>query len=324
MVRENMSMFPYPDIFVAHDIEMLPTGVKLSKKLGIPLVYDAHEDWPLLVSDNSRLEAMIADFIETRSSRYLSHVFVPSQNLAQRFRRMGVPATVLYNSPSRLQAYALDRDETRAAFGYAKDDFVVGLIGNLEQRTDLTDVLLATLHQLPDRYKLLIVGGPNEIADEIRFRAYQQGFAGRIHVTGQLLYEAVRPRYSVLDLGLVLMDRRRAFVASLPNKVFSYMAHCVPILAPGDYPEIAKVIHDSACGYLCGSDSFTAEDLHLLIEAVAKRGDGERRGWNGRLAYLQRYAWEKQAPKFVKICEQAVAPRPRRLTDEYLNAMDTI
>lgn len=302
----SAAMIGNPDLLVAHDIYTLSGAVRAAKKLGIPLVYDAHEDFPTLIADNSWLESKIANFIEMRSSRYLSHVFVPTQNLALRFQRMGVPSTVLYNSPSRLQAYALDRDETRAAFGYTKGDFVVGLIGNLAQRTDLTDALLALLHRLPDRYRFLVVGGPKEIADEIRFRAHQQGFADRIHVTGQLPYETLRPWYSVLDLGLVLMDERPAFVASLPNKIFAYMAHTVPVLAPSDYPEIAEVVRESDSGYLVPSVLFRAESLWSIVKAIESLKEGDRRGWNGRLAYLQRFAWEKQAPEFVSVLEDLV------------------
>lgn len=291
------------DIMIAHDIETLPAGRRIARALGVPLIYDSHENWPALISHNSKLESIAASVIETRNVLGAAHVFVTSESTAARFKRLGLPTTVLYNGHADSDVVLTPRLPARTGLGYSPSDFVMGFIGNLHEITTKGDIVLTlfeAMTRLPERVKLLIVGGPDHISDALAKLATEMGIGNRVHVLHHMPYKNLSPYYAALDLGLVLLRPLPSYVDALPWKFFDYMAYGVPVLAP-NFKDMGGIVRVWECGW-----TYDREEELLDVLKTIESTDSfflDAMSECGREAFLSKFCWETQAARFVEICE---------------------
>ena len=289
-----------PDIIIAHDIYTLKAGSDAARFLGIPLLYDSHEDWPELIGENSHLESIIASKMESRAlNRCLSAVVSPCETIAEKFRH-NRKSVVLYNAgetPRLLDGMKTDGQRT------------IGYTGSTEQlkKGNMGEVLLQAMLLLKLHYppiRLLIAGGPKEDADALRKQAQVLGLSQSVTIMGPLPASQMASIYSTMDLGLILLDNRTTYVNSLPNKLFAYMAHGVPVLAP-NYPEIGNVINDSDCGWTFSMPIDAGELARVISDALdlVLLPAFSTIGLNGRMAFIYDYSWEVQEPLFLGLVQ---------------------
>jgi hypothetical protein len=177
-----------PDALVVHDLEVLRAGVLAKRRLGVPLVYHAHEDWPAMVSERSRLEAKIFSFLEKRYCRRVDNVLVPSEGIGRKYREWGLKVTVQYASKSLADLPDITPDKRmklRARYGFIGSDLVVGLAGSLG-RAEAFNNILAAMKELPPAVKLLVVGGLEEKVKAAEKSAASKGLTERALGRGPL------------------------------------------------------------------------------------------------------------------------------------------
>ena len=288
------------DLVVDHDLEVLRAAAMTVRASRKPLLYDSHEDWPALIAENSRLEALIARLQERRLCRQVAHVVTVSEPIAEKFRRMGKPTTVLYSARRAEDIHLADREASRAFFGYGADDFVIGFAGALGAGRGL-ELLLEAVARFPPAVHALIVGGPADEAARLRERANALRITDRVRIEGYTPFERLAPSYAAMDVGVILLDPRPNHQRALPNKLFDYMAHGVPVIVPR-YPAMASVVGDSGSGLTLPVVS--VPELTAAVEQM--RSDPASRGamaTRARERFLDVYAWEHQEARFLRIVE---------------------
>ena len=150
-----------PDAIVCHDLEILKAGVTAKRKLKVPLFFDAHENWPAMVLENSKFEAKIFTNMEKKLLKHVTHTYTYGDDLTEKYKNMGFSATTLFNSKS-LDAVAhineAEVDRFKRGLGLTQSDFIVGYAGsvNLENGIQQTLDCLVNLHE---EIKYLVVGG---------------------------------------------------------------------------------------------------------------------------------------------------------------------
>lgn len=295
-----------PDLLIAHDFEVLSAAVSAGRRARIPVVYDSHEDWPALIAENSATEARLARIQERRLCKRVAHVLTVSDPIASKFRAMGKPTTVLYNARADAEVQRADRGASRARFGYAPSDFVIGFAGAIVAGRGL-EVLLDAVVGLPKSVKALLVGGPEEEAHRLRQRADSMGVHDRVRIDGYRPFGEIAPYYASMDLGVILLDRRPNHERALPNKLFDYMAHGVPALVP-EYPAMSAVVRESGSGIALPESD--VEHVGAAIRyLMTRRSELESMGARGRNAFETRYCWERQEPAFLGIVREVTRTR---------------
>jgi len=297
-----------PDLIIAHDIETLWAGALARKKLpDASLFYDSHESWPDLIAEHSRIEALLASWLERHCVEQLDGVLVPSPSIAKRFKGLGLPTLVTYNAGRRNDLLPV-ADFARLSptyneimrnqvFGVNEKKFVVGYIGAQEQlvKGDVGKVLFDAMDRLKDKV-LLVVGV--DYTDTTKLGLVREN----VFVCPRMLMKDLIPFYASLDLGLVLLASRKNYMKSLPNKLFHYMAAGVPILASG-YPDIVDVLYESEAGWHVGKEPL---DAGWLADHIREKADWlqasalANAGRAGRKAFEDRYCWDVQEPKFLE------------------------
>lgn len=292
-----------PDLIVAHDLEALPSAVRTGRKT----IYDSHDDWPAVYADNSRLESWIAAVFERWLVGRVAHVVTPCEPLTRKFRDIGVAATTLYNARPSGEIVRAGPREARASFGYTDQDFVVGWAAKF-QPGDGSGVLLDSLGRLPMTAKALIAGGPAHEAEMIRKEARDRGIGDRVEVLGYVPYEKMGPVYAAMDVGVILLDRRKNFYNALPNRLFDYMAHGVPVLVPA-YPAMSEVVQDARCGVTV--EQSDVENVSSAVrDLMARRSEIASLGARGRDAFESVYCWERQETAFLRVVDDAAKGPP--------------
>jgi len=284
-----------PDALVVHDLEVLRAGVLAKRRLGVPLVYHAHEDWPAMVSERSRLEAKIFSFLEKRYCRRVDNVLVPSEGIGRKYREWGLKVTVQYASKSLADLPDITPDKRmklRARYGFIGSDLVVGLAGSLG-RAEAFNNILAAMKELPPAVKLLVVGGLEEKVKAAEKSAASKGLTERVRFTGLLDAVPYMAHVGALDVGLALFIGGTLNVIQVaPIKLFDYMAMGVPVVV-SDLPAMRKIVEECGCGVTANSEDprSIASAIKTFLEHPDQRAQASRMA---RLAFESKFSWERQ------------------------------
>lgn len=284
-----------PDVIVCHELELLNACVKAKKKLRVPLFYDSHDDCPLVISQNSKLEGKIFYSLEKKLLRDVDLVIAPSEPLGDKFRKCKRPVAIFYNARPSSQI-PREKINTREKIGLSKDDFVIGYTGVLHPKRGLKETI-ESLKLLPDNVKFVIVGGPDDAVKEYEKYAEDLGIRERVKLIGSVPFDEVLNYTSVFDVGVALFSPEPLFFVELPNKLFDYIAMGVPPMI-SDYPAMREIIEDAKCGITVKSNK--KEDIAEAVQFLLEHPDkAKEMGKNGRRAYYEKYMWEKQEEKFM-------------------------
>src|SRR5207245_1144718 len=147
------------------------------------------------------------------------------------------------------------------------------------------------------------VGGPDLEIERLRRLAAARGVAKRVAFTGLVSRSEVVRYTATFDVSVVLPPPlSRNYLTTLPNKAYDYMAAGVPILA-SDLPSLrGTLVEEAGCAVAVrpAVEPGRSAPAHLRNRPDPRRELGRR----GREAFLQRYAWDIQETKFLRLLRE--------------------
>ena len=298
-----------PNIVIAHDLEVLAAGVAAAQAVHARVLFDAHEDWPAMVGETSRIEGWLASFLERRLSRQVDATVTPSDSIRDKYRGRGLRAETLYNSPYRDEVDSLSDattvERTRRELGMS-GRFVLGYSGTLAPYRGL-ETTIDALALLPNDVVFLVVGGPDGERRRLEGVARERSVSDKIRFVGQVLRADVPRFVAAFDLALVLLPPVSAnYLQALPNKVFDYMAAGIPVLT-SDLPELRRLVEvDARCGVAVRPDPSSVAAAVTSLRATP--GPLKQLGANGRTAFVERFSWDHQAEQFLSLLRETGVP----------------
>ncbi len=281
-----------PDIVHCHDFDTLPAGLAWAKLHRRPVIYDAHEYYaelcrPRLAGWGGKLIYHGIKLAELAAARWVDWIVTVDQNLAEIYRRRNRHVTVIGHYPPRTFI-----DEERRIF--AAQQLTLVYAGRLStDRGALYYVrLLRTLLQLGVPAELKLVGLFVPAAEEQAFWQEAQGLEQHIQALGWIPFEQVADILRTGDVGLAVLSPEPRYVASVPVKLFEYMALGMLVIA-SDFPSIREIMESSPCGVLVDPLQDPLAAARLLVDYWARPEEAQRLGNQGRQAVKTRYNWEK-------------------------------
>jgi len=282
-----------PTIVHAHDLEVLDVAINVKNKLGSKIVFDSHEDWPMMEKVQNWF---IGKYYERKQKKLIGEVdalLTVSDELALRLGG----GTVLYNSEL---LETVKEPVLHDRFGL--DGIVAGYIGGL-RRPILEEILEAA--SKVNALSVLIVGGPpkgqsgyTNMIEELEELAIEKGANAKF--TGPLPYSMMNECYAACDILMVghYVDRRLRDYA-MPKKLLDAMAYKIPVIV-GPYEARQKVVERYECGLVTED---WAEALSTLSNDKKLR---EKMGENGYKAFKMNYTWEAQEKKMLEIYKELI------------------
>ncbi len=253
-----------PDLIHAHDLETLPAAARAARDCGAKLVFDAHEDWPLLEGVQSRLIGWYHARQQRRWRPRADAVVTVSRELAA---QLGADE-VLYNSEPLTVVEAPPQRDRRAVLGL--DGVVAGYIGGL--RRAIMDELLRAVAAVPGVH-LLVVGGPprgqagyDDLITGLEARATELG--ARATFVGAQPFAGMADWYRACDVVLVghYAPHPRQRHIAVPKKLLDAMAYGVPVIV-GPYAARRRIVERHGCGLV--ADDFGAALQRLTTATIA-------------------------------------------------------
>ena len=300
-----------PSLVQVNNLDLLPWAALARRRSGIPVIYDANEDYAAYMLIKEWLPralrkplSRLVGFLEPRLATRLDAMTVADPDTAQRFVEAGLSPLLVHNFPW-LTPDASDvepvHDVTHhgSLAGYTRRN-VIGTAAELERRGIAARWCLATRGSPPAEQR--------ELEDELDRHGLRARFT--------LLYDRPFPEMAGLvarsRIGFVPLPDLQKFRHNIPRKLFEFLAAGRPVVA-SDLPPIRRLVADHDCCLLVppGDVSGYADAIAaLLADPAAARAAGAR----GRELVLERLNAETELAPYVALCRSLVrgagAPAP--------------
>jgi glycosyltransferase involved in cell wall biosynthesis len=289
-----------PDVVHCHDLDTLPAGWWIKRRTEAKLVYDAHEDYPALMSLYlPRPMVRMLSWLERRLLERVDYTITASSVFADKLRARGVEPVVTIGNYQPLQPFdAITADQVAAArsrIGLEPDQFAVAYIGGFSRNRQLLPLIEAA-HDLPDVQAFL--WGDGHQRDEVEAAALR---TPNVCYLGWLPAEEV-PLYTraVDAIYYCLLPDYPGAVYNAPNTLSNAMAAGTPIIA-NDVGDLGRIVSETGCGILVPEVS--PEAIRTAMQRLQEPAARRRMGKAGRRAAEERYNWSAAVERLQKVYE---------------------
>ncbi|MBM3778748.1 MAG: glycosyltransferase family 4 protein [Acidimicrobiia bacterium] len=280
-----------PDVLHFHDPELLPVGVRLSKR-GVRVVYDVHEDVPAQIRSKPWIPAGLRgavsrafDAYERRAVQRFAGVVAATPHIAGRFAALGDRVVCVNNYPLPDEMAPPARTDGRRR--------QVCYVGVMSRARGIA-LLVRAMPQAPD-VRLVLCGAIQGDGLEAALRA-EPGWA-QVDYLGTVDRATVARVLAESCAGVVTFLPRPNHLDAQPTKLFEYMAAGVPVIA-SDFPLWRRIVAGSDAGICVDPQS-----EHAIAAAIRQLVDNPdaaaRMGLAGRTAVETSYNWPAEAAKLV-------------------------
>jgi glycosyltransferase involved in cell wall biosynthesis len=300
----HLSLRERAEVYHFHDPELLPIGVLLKIFTRAKVVYDVHEDVPEQILTKHwiprllrRPLAEVFNAFEKLMARALDAVVVATEGIAEKFARL--KPIVIHNYPD---LGMLPNPSTRHGEGKEKVLVYVGGISKIRGAIEMVQALENLNSAWDVRLDLIGKFEPPELEQEL------QGLPGYQHVRffGWLPWEEAWHHAQSAIVGLVLFHPAPNHEKALPNKLFEYMAAGLPVVA-SNFPLWKEIVEGNRCGITV--DPLDPKAIAQAIEyLLAHPEEARQMGENGRRAVEEKYNWEREKEKFLKLYAELLKP----------------
>jgi glycosyltransferase involved in cell wall biosynthesis len=248
-----------------HDLPYARSTLKAGRRTGTPVVLDFHENYPaaLRLWQRRRIDRLL--FSGTRASRIercvvrqADRVVVVVDEAKDRLVRLGAdPARVVVFGNA--EPASLVSPSAPALPAHLHMVYVGGIAPHRGLETAI-EAMPAVLAERPDA-QLTIVGDGIGL-DGLKTLASRLGLQGAVTFTGRLPKDDAMRYVEQATIGLVPHLRSPHTEATVPHKLFQYMAYGRPVLV-SDCAPLARIVKETDAGAV-----FTAGDADSFAEAV--------------------------------------------------------
>jgi len=294
------------DVYHFHDPELLPWTLRLKHKTGAKIIYDVHEDvtkqllfkyW--IPKFFRKVISRIFNFLEKFTSKNFDLIIAATPDIKNNFKQKNV---------IDIKNYPIIRVfEPLKGYAFPKNKNIYNLIyvGILTENRGVKEIIQSIKFINPKyNIKLNLAG---KFSDE-KFKNKIQNMEGWMDTQylGHLPYQEVLKYINIADIGLVCIHPTKYFLTSLPVKMFEYMLGSLPVIA-SNFFLWKKIMEKNYCG-IC-ADPLDPKKIAKAIEYLIEHpNEAKKMGENGRKAVLEKYNWENESKKllkvYTKLCKQ--------------------
>ncbi len=283
-------LFRRAEVYYSRDV--LTLGALSLIKPRHSLVYEAH----------ALSKSGLGKWLQGLCVRRVGLVVAITGHLAEQLRKRGARQVIIEHDGFRAERFAdlPSQAAARHALNLPAEAFIVGYVGRLHtmSMSKGVDVLIDAIAESGCPISLCLVGGPDEMAAQLRERWHAHGLpAAHFLYAGQVPPPRVPHYIAAFDVCALPLPftEHFAYYAS-PLKLFEYMCVGKPILA-SDLPAIAEVVQHEESALLCAPD-----DRAAFSAALARLFEDE--GLRARLgtaakAKSAHYAWAARAARIL-------------------------
>ncbi len=285
----KMALPHKPEVVHCHDLDTLYAGVQIKKQLSCHLVFDAHEDYPTLMS--LYLPGLFVPMLNALERHWLHHadaVLAASSVYMDKLAGYHFASTTyLPNVPDLEPFEQVNSEQLRSArqeLGVDSNAYVVGYIGGFS-RNRLLLPLIEAVRGMPS-VSLLLAG------DGHQRKAIEEAVCGvaNMRYLGWLPAAQVPLYTSLCDvIYYCLKPDYPGAVYNAPNTLANAMSAGRPVIA-NNLGDLGRIIQKTGCGIVL--DEVTPQTIRAAIQDLSDPLLRSRYGEAGLAAAQKEYNWQ--------------------------------
>ncbi|KEY18074.1 glycosyltransferase family 4 protein [Kaistella antarctica] len=273
-------------ILLANDLDTILPNYLISKKFGIPLVFDSHEIFTEMPALQRRFTQKIWRSLQRWLIPKLTYMMTASESYADWFAK-----TYEIERPITVQNFPVKIANLQDYFKINSPKIIL-YQGVINPSRGL-DQIISAMKSLENAELWIAGDGPKK--EELESLTKTLDLESKVKFLGKLLPKDLREITKNADVGLSIEENNGlSYYYSMPNKVSDYIQARIPVVV-SDFPEMRKVIDRFATGEKISDHSQLAEKIEIVLR-------------NGKLFYkvaLDKAAaelcWEKEEPKLLRL-----------------------
>ena len=274
MTRKILSVARSEKVDVIHAHSPSLNGLPaycVSKKLKIPVIYDARAFWEDAAVDHgtfsfNSFKYKISRFIETQLFKKVNWVFTICESMKSEIVNRGCPedkVTIIPNGVDVEKFVPMEPNKTIIEKYGLKDKFILGFIGSFYHYEGVEDLvkLMMIISSDKKNVRLLLVGGGPDF-NKINNLILENNLTENIVLTGKVPHTEILDYYSVIDVLIYPRKKIRLTELVTPLKPLEAMA-MEKIVIGSDVGGIKELITDGENGLI-----FSSGDLQELRDII--------------------------------------------------------
>lgn len=290
-----------PDLVHCHDCLTLPTGVRIKKALGIPLIYDAHEIYEAAAT---RMPG-ITDYYARVHRKYLRFVdgFIAVNDSAALYYSHaypGIPKPVVIRNAIQLTPTPSYDGRLHDAAGLPESQRILLYQGGFSEGRGLP-TLVRSASMLPEGWSLVMMGwGPLAgTLKQIAAQAAQRSLRGdedeaKVRFIPPAPQRELKSWTQGATVGIIPYEGKMLnhWIAT-PNKLWEYPSAGVPLIVQ-PFPEMRRVVTTYHCGWIL-PETLTAGAIADMIASLTDDQIGQAR--LGCMRFIEADNWTTRYEK---------------------------
>jgi PEP-CTERM/exosortase A-associated glycosyltransferase len=303
-----------PDIIHAHSPVLNAIGaLRVSRQLGIPLVYEIRAFWEDAAVDHGSYKEgswkyRLVRSLETWVCRKSDHVIVICDGLRKDLIQRGIRPEKISTVPNGIDIEEFPDcppDQELKKKLYLQGNSVIAFLGSFYryEGLDLAVDAFARLAQKHKNWILLLVGG-GEMESSLKEKAHSLGLGDRILFPGRIPHDRIPGVYALSDILVYPRHSMRLTDTVTPLKPLEAMAMRKAVVA-SDVGGHRELIEDGVTGVLfpAGKADALADSVEKLLTDDATRRAIAQRGWD----WVRKVrTWEKTTAVYSDIYKQLI------------------
>lgn len=301
------------DVYVAHDLPVLPAAVEAAKRIGAKVVYDAHELYP---------DQEFARLLRRRW-RAVEHLYIHCADAvttvnpaiaAELEARYGIAQPlVLYNCLPRYPHLESKPRLFHDTWKLPPSTRTVLYQGGLAPHRNL-DGLVRALAYVQNREVVAVFLGDGPEQERLARLVRRLGMTNRVYFHPAVPQSHLLRYTASADLGIIpyLATSKNTWLCT-PNKLFEFLQAEVPILAH-DLPELRRIIAGEGIGRVALLSSPKA--LAAAVDEWFAGSDPGRCYQQALRQAKERYCWEHEERKLLALYLKFAAVPARGATGQ--------
>ena len=282
------------EVYHIHEPVLLSLGVKL-KALGKKVIFDSHEDTPMLLLDITWIPKIIKPFAYFLYRTYyyqvinkFDYIIGVTPHVTEKLKKINLNTELITNYPIVDYNQRNEVEKSYNLFGFA---------GGITQQWN-HEIILDVLEKLDAKYELMGKASEDYLMNLKKHKAWD-----KVNYQGFLAHDEVEAKLLKCIAGIALAsysNNTNAKQGTLGNtKLFEYMMLGLPVICT-DFVIWKQIVEAWDCGIYIPPDNVDAleEAMRYLLSNPDK---AKEMGENGRQSVFKEFNWSIEEKKLIKL-----------------------
>ena len=270
-----------------------------------PVIYDGHEHYPTLISENVIFPNLsrpfiykLSDLFEKKLIKFADAIITVTEPLAEMYNSNYSGDVVLVENYPIPDLF--NRGETGNIKGIEPRDIVIGRFGGMHRLVGIVEIIKAfkTMRNSTEKCVKLILIGPTYPQSYRKTLEEEIGDCKEIILMGPVKYEDVPKYYKLIDFSVVLGYPTTNNEIGISVKLLESMISGIPVIA--SYGTDKQIVQKLNCGIPIVDNSVgeIAKAMKTLVENDELR---KKLGANGKQAAIEKYNWNQSCNRLIQL-----------------------